>query len=342
MMEKRTEIATIGEFGLIELIKSNFPINKKNTLVGIGDDAAVIEINKDNVLVSSSELFIEGINFDLSYFPLQHLGYKIVVAGIADIAAMNAIPKQILVNIGLSNRFSVEAVQELYHGIKTACEDFAVELVGGDTSASRSGLVISITAIGQVIKENITKRSGAKANDILCVTGDLGASFLGLQILEREKAVYQTNPNAQPELDDFDFVVGKQLKPTARLDIIHQLNELNIVPTAMIDLSDGLASDLLHICRQSKVGAVIFEEKLPIDDKTFLAATSLNISPITSALNGGEDYELLFTISQTDFEKIKPIADVNTIGYMLADANEVNLMMKSGQAVPIVAQGWKN
>lgn len=340
-MEKRTEIAAIGEFGLIEMIKKSFPTTNKNTFLGIGDDAAIVENNAELVTVASSDLFIEGVHFDLSYFPLQHLGYKIVVAGISDIAAMNALPSQILVNIGLSNRFSVEAVQELYLGIKLACTDFAVELIGGDTSASRSGLVISITAIGQTKKEKIAKRSGAKANDILCVTGDLGASFLGLQVLEREKAVFQANPNAQPELDEYDYIVGKQLKPSARLDIIHQLDEVGVIPTSMIDLSDGLASDLLQICKQSNIGAAIFEEKLPIDDKSFLAATSLNISPITAALNGGEDFELLFTISQTDFEKIKPISDIYPIGYMVSDANEVNLIMKSGQAVPIVAQGWK-
>lgn len=339
-MEQRTEIGAIGEFGLINHIKNIFPIQNKNIEIGIGDDAAVLINNADYQTVISTELFIEGIHFDLSYFPLRHLGYKIAVAGISDIAAMNAIPKQILINIGLSNRFSVEAVTDFYHGVKTACEDFSIDLIGGDTTASRTGLVISVTAIGQVEKEKITRRSGAKINDIICVTGDIGASFLGLQLLEREKAVFQANPNAQPELDDYDYIVGRQLKPTARMDIVHQLAELNIVPTAMIDLSDGLASDLLHICTQSGVGANIFEEKLPIDDKTFLAATSLNLSPITAALNGGEDFELLFTISQADFEKIKPISDVFPIGFITED-KEANLVLKSGQAVPLTAQGWQ-
>lgn len=339
-MEQRTEIGAIGEFGLINHIKNIFPIQNKNIEIGIGDDAAVLINNADYQTVISTELFIEGIHFDLSYFPLRHLGYKIAVAGISDIAAMNAIPKQILINIGLSNRFSVEAVTDFYHGVKTACEDFSIDLIGGDTTASRTGLFISVTAIGQVEKEKITRRSGAKINDIICVTGDIGASFLGLQLLEREKAVFQANPNAQPELDDYDYIVGRQLKPTARMDIVHQLAELNIVPTAMIDLSDGLASDLLHICTQSGVGANIFEEKLPIDDKTFLAATSLNLSPITAALNGGEDFELLFTISQADFEKIKPISDVFPIGFITED-KEANLVLKSGQAVPLTAQGWQ-
>ena len=339
-MEKRTEIASLGEFGLIEIIKNIFPNHNKNTILGIGDDAALVENNSELTSVFSTELFVEGIHFDLSYFPLQHLGYKVAVAGISDIAAMNAVPKQIMVGIGLSNRFSVEAVQEFYLGIKAACDDFAVDLVGGDTSASRSGLIISVTTIGVATPQNITLRKGAKLNDIICVTGDLGASFLGLQLLEREKAVFQANPNAQPELDDFEYIVGRQLKPTARMDIVHQLAELGVVPTSMIDISDGLASDLLHICKQSIVGATIFEEKLPIDDKSFLAATSLNISPITAALNGGEDFELLFTISQADFEKIKPITDVNPIGFIIENQNEVNLMMKSGQLVPLIAQGW--
>jgi thiamine-monophosphate kinase len=341
-MEKRTEIADLGEFRLIEMIKNIFPIENKNVIIGIGDDAAVIENSTDTETVISTELFVEGIHFDLSYFPLRHLGYKIAVAGISDIAAMNAIPQQLLMAIGLSNRFSVEAVNEFYYGVKAACEDFAVDLIGGDTTASHSGLLISITAIGQVAKNKVSKRSGAKINDIVCVTGDLGAAFLGLQLLEREKAVFQAYPNAQPELDDFEYIVGRQLKPTARMDIIHQLAELGVVPTAMIDISDGLSSDLLHICKQSNVGAAIFEEKLPIDDKTFLAATSLNLSPVTAALNGGEDFELLFTISQADFEKIKPITDVYPIGYITEAEKDVNLIMKSGQFVPLIAQGWQN
>jgi thiamine-monophosphate kinase len=339
-MENRTEIAEFGEFGLIGMIKNIVPIQNKSTIIGIGDDAAVIEATSNTISTISTELFVEGIHFDLSYVPLRHLGYKITVAGISDIAAMNAIPKQILVGIGLSNRFSVEAVNEFYLGVKTACEDFAVDLIGGDTTASQSGLIISITAIGEVEKSKITKRSGAKVNDIVCVTGDLGAAFLGLQLLEREKAVFQANPNAQPELDDYEYIVGRQLKPTARMDIVHQMAEYQVVPTAMIDVSDGLSSDLLHICKHSNVGAAIFEEKLPLDDKTFLAATSLNLSPITAALNGGEDFELLFTISQADFEKIKPITDVYPIGYITETADEINLVMKSGQLVPLVAQGW--
>lgn len=341
-MENRTEISALGEFGLIDSINRLFPLQSKNTILGIGDDAAVISFANNQKTVVSTELLIEGVHFDLSYFPLKHLGYKTAVAGISDIAAMNGIPKQILIGLGVSNRFSVEAVHELYHGIRAACEDFDIELIGGDTTASRSGLIISITAIGAVDEQKIVKRTGAKENDIICVTGDLGASFLGLQLLEREKAVFQANPNAQPELDDFEYVISRQLKPSARMDIIHQLAELNVVPTAMIDLSDGLASDLIQICKASNVGATIFEDKLPIDDKSFLAATELNLSPITAALNGGEDYELLFTISQSDFEKIKSISDVNPIGFVMAAQETIQLMMTSGQSVPLVAQGWNS
>jgi thiamine-monophosphate kinase len=339
-MEKRTEISEIGEFGLIESIKNLFPINSENTDIGIGDDAAIIGNEPNTKSILSTELFIEGVHFDLSYFPLKHLGYKIVVAGVTDIAAMNGVPKQILIGIGLSNRFSIEAVHELYNGIRAACDDFGLDLVGGDTTASRSGLVLSITTIGNAKPENIVKRSGAKENDIICVSGDLGASFLGLQLLEREKAVFQANPNAQPELDEYEYVISRQLKPTARMDIIHQLAELNVVPTAMIDITDGLASDLIQICKHSNVGATIFEDKLPIDDKTYLAATALNLSPVTAALNGGEDFELLFTISQADFEKIKSIGDVNPIGFIMPNKETIQLMMTSGQAVPLVAQGW--
>jgi thiamine-monophosphate kinase len=339
-MENRTEISSLGEFGLVESIKNLFPINLKSSILGIGDDAAVISSQNNEKTVVSTELFIEGIHFDLSYFPLKHLGYKIAVAGISDIAAMNAIPKQILIGIGISNRFSVEAVHELYYGIRAACDDFNVDLIGGDTTASRSGFIVSVTAIGAIDEHKIVKREGANENDIICVTGDLGASFLGLQLLEREKAVFQANPNAQPELDEYEYVVSRQLKPTARMDVIHQLAELNVVPTAMIDLSDGLASDLIQICKASSVGATIFEDKLPVDDKTYLAATALNLSPITAALNGGEDYELLFTISQSDFEKIKSISDVNPIGFIMKAKETIQLMMTSGQAIPLVAQGW--
>jgi thiamine-monophosphate kinase len=333
-MEKRTEIQELGEFGLIQHIRQLLQSD------GLNDDTAMPD-NKDGQLLCSTELYCEGIHFDLSYVPLKHLGYKIVTAGVSDIAAMNGIPSAIMLGLGLSNRFSVEAVEELYFGIKQACIDYNIQLVAGDTTASRAGLLLSISSIGYAKTGNISKRSTAKAHDILCLSGDIGAAFLGLQLLEREKAVFAANPNAQPELDDYDYVVGRQLKPTARLDIIHQLAEAGIVPTAMIDVSDGLASDLLQICRASGCGAHIFEENLPIDDRSFLAATSLNLSPITAALNGGEDYELLFTIGQADYEKIKGLSDIHTVGYMVADPTACSLQMKSGQIVALQAQGFR-
>lgn len=333
-MAKRTEIDALGQFGLIERIRATLGSN------GIGDDAAQIDASLPKVLLAT-DMYTEGIHFDLSYVPLMHLGYKVVAAGISDIAAMNAIPTQISVAIALSNRFSVEAVEELYKGVKQACADFSVALVAGDTTASKAGLTLCISSIGMAAPEQIVSRTGAKVNDILCLSGDIGAAYLGLQILEREKAVFTANPNAQPQLDDFDYVVGRQLKPMARLDIIQELADLQVVPTAMIDLSDGLASDIKQLCKASGLGAHIFEDKLPIDDRSFLAATSLNLSPITAALNGGEDYELLFTVSQADYEKIKNMADVQTIGYMVADPAVCELQMKSGQRISLQAQGWR-
>ncbi len=340
-MQNRTEIESLGEVGLIKRLTSTFKSHNPSTKLGVGDDAAAIKVDNNKQLVTSTELFIEGIHFDLSYFPLLHLGYKLVVAGISDIAAMNAIPSQIMVSIGMSNRFSVEAMEELYRGINAACVDYKLDLIGGDTSSARTGLILSITAFGQVEEAKMVFRSGAKLNDIVCTTGDFGGAYLGLQLLEREKAVFQANPEAQPQLDEFAMVIERQLKPNARIDLIHELAELGVVPTSMIDVSDGLASELLHICTASGTGATIFEDKLSIDDQSFLAATSLNISPVTSALNGGEDYEMLFTVSQSDFEKLKTIGDVNPIGFITDQKNEINLMMNSGQLVPLVTPGRK-
>ncbi|WP_337042856.1 thiamine-phosphate kinase [Emticicia sp. 17c] len=337
---ERTELNTLGEFGLIDRIKAKFTLQNSESVTGMGDDAAVIDAG-DKYLLVSTDMLLEGIHFDLSYTPLRHLGYKAVAVNISDIAAMNGIPKQITVSIGLSNRISVEAIDELYEGIKYACEDYQVDLIGGDTSASRSGLVISVTVTGFVEKDKIVYRNGAKANDILCVTGDLGAAYFGLQALEREKQVYLANPEMQPELEDKSFLVGRQLKPEARTDIIHELAELGVVPTSMIDISDGLASEIMHISTQSGVGALIFEDKLPIEDITMLAASEMNVSPITAALNGGEDYQLLFTVKQTDFDKIKNVADVSPIGFITADKN-VELVLKSGNKVAIKAQGWNH
>lgn len=338
-MAERTELSTLGEFGIINRIAQN--ITKKynpETVWGIGDDAAVIDVG-DNYMLVSTDMLLEGIHFDLSYTPLRHLGYKAVAVNISDIAAMNGIPKQITVSLAMSNRFSVEAVDELYEGIRMACESYNVDLVGGDTTASRSGLVISITATGFVEKDKVVYRNGAKPNDILCVTGDIGAAYLGLQLLEREKQVYLSDPQMQPELDEKQYLVERLLKPEARTDVVYELRELGVQPTSMIDISDGLASEIMHLCTQSGVGVNIYEDKLPIEDLTFLTASEFNLSPITSAMNGGEDYELLFTIKQNDFEKIKNSAYITPIGFM-TEAKNYELILKSGTRADIQAQGW--
>lgn len=338
---ERTELNILGEFGLIERIASQSQVHNSTTIKGIGDDAAVVVADQGYQLLST-ELLIEGIHFDLSYVPLKHLGYKVVVVGISDVLAMNGIPKQITVSIGLSNRFSVEAVDELYSGIFAACEDYGIELVGGDTTSSRSGLILSVSAIGTVEKEKIAYRKGAKLNDIICVTGDLGAAYLGLQILEREKQVFLDAPEAQPVLAGHEYVLQRQLKPEARLDIIKQLRDLNIVPTSMIDVSDGLASELRHLAAESGLGVRIFEEQIPIHQKTYLAATELKLGPFTAALNGGEDYELLFTIRQEDYQKIMDhTTDISFIGFMSADPSEAFLITKQNEAIPLTAQGWE-
>jgi thiamine-monophosphate kinase len=285
-------------------------------------------------------MLLEGVHFDLTFFPLKHLGYKAVSANIADIAAMNGIPRQVTVSIALSNRFSVEAVDELYEGIRLACKDFNVDLVGGDTTSSRSGLIISVTVFGKVKKEKIAYRNTAKPNDLLCVTGDLGGAYMGLQLLEREKQVFLANPNMQPELDGKDYVIQRQLRPEARMDVVFELDEAGVIPTSMIDLSDGLASDLLHICAQSGVGAVVFEERLPIDEQTYLVASELNIGAATAALNGGEDYELLFTVPQSAYELIRNNPKITFIGYITDKKGEVELHTKSDSRVPLTAQGW--
>src|SRR5882762_28443 len=341
MAENRTEIADLGEFGLIDRIKNNFSVQNLTSLKGIGDDAAVIDIGSEN-LVISKDMLLEGIHFDLSYMPLQHLGYKAVAVNVSDIAAMNGKPEQIIIGLGLSNRFSLAAVDMLYEGIQAACKNYKVDLVGGDTTASASGLVISITVIGRVAKDKTVLRSGAKSNDIICVTGDLGAAFIGLQILEREKEVFQTNPQMQPDLEKYEYLVGRQLKPEARMDIIHELAEKEIVPTSMIDVSDGLASELLHLAKDSNTGVKIFEEKIPIDEETYHTAIEFKIDPTTTALNGGEDYESLFTIKPADFELLKNHADIHFIGHMHDNVNQNVMISKQGTIVPITAQGWKH
>jgi len=339
MSENRSEISQLGEFGLIDRIREKFTLVNSTSLTGIGDDAAVIEAKDDNILIST-DMLVEGIHFDLSYTPIHHLGYKAVAVNVSDIAAMNGRAEQITVSIALSNRFSIEAVDALYGGIKAACENYKVDLVGGDTTSSASGLVISITVVGRAKKEKIVYRGGAKANDIICVTGDLGAAFTGLQVLEREKEVYLSDPGMQPNLEKYEYLVGRQLKPEARTDIVFDLEEAGVTPTSMIDISDGLASELLHIAKNSGVGLRIYEDKVPIDHATYETAIEFKLDPITCALNGGEDYELLFTIAKADQEKIKNHPDIHFIGYIHDRKNENVLITKQETAVPLRAQGW--
>ena len=341
MAEKRTELKDLGEFGLIERVKSNISLQNSTSVKGIGDDAALISIGDDYLLVTT-DMLLEGIHFDLAYMPLQHLGYKAVVANVSDIAAMNGKPEQITIGLALSNRFSLEAIDNLYEGILAACKDYQVDLVGGDTSASASGLVISITAIGRVNKGKETLRSTAKNNDIICVTGDLGAAYLGLQVLEREKQEFLINPEMQPDLEKYEYLVGRQLKPDARMDIVYELAEKNVVPTSMIDISDGLASELLHLSKSSGVGVKIFEDKVPIDSLTYETAIEFMIDPITCALNGGEDYELLFTIQPADYEKLKNHPDIHFIGHIHSNPEQNVMVTKQETLAPITAQGWNH
>lgn len=339
MSDNRSEINQLGEFGLIDRISKNFILKNPTSFKGIGDDAAVIDAGEDCILVST-DMLVEGIHFDLSYVPIQHLGYKAVAVNVSDIAAMNGITEQITVSIALSNRFSVEAIDSLYAGIKAACENYKVDLVGGDTTSSSSGLIISITAIGRARKEVIAYRNGAKVNDILCVTGDLGAAFLGHQVLAREKEVYLSNPDMQPSIEKYEYLVARQLKPEARTDIVFDLREAGVVPSSMIDVSDGLASEIFHLATQSALGVRIYDDKVPIDQIAYETAIEFNLDPLTCALNGGEDYELLFTISQADQEKIKKHPDIHFIGYMHDRKDQNVLVTKQGNIVPLRAQGW--
>lgn len=335
----RNELSALGEFGLIDHITKHFEINHSSTIKGVGDDAAILEF-ADEQTVISTDLLLEGIHFDLSYVPLKHLGYKSIIVNLSDIYAMNATPTQVLVSIGISNRFSLEAIEELYQGMLIACKRYNVDLVGGDTSSSKQGLVISVTAIGHSKKENIVKRDNAKVNDLLCVSGDLGAAYMGLQILEREKNVFLSNQNLQPDLEGYDYIVERQLKPEARKDIVDLLATLKIVPNAMMDISDGLASEILHICKASNVGCNLYEEKIPIDPLTYDTAREFSIDPTVCALSGGEDYELLFTIKQSDYDKIKNNSDVSIIGHITQASEGAQLISKGGNQHKLVAQGW--
>lgn len=339
MADKRMEIKELGEFGLIRRIRGDFSLKNSTSVFGMGDDAAVVAAGDDFFLLST-DMLIEGIHFDLTYTPLHHLGYKAVAVNVSDIAAMNGHAAQITVSIGLSNRFSVEAVDALYQGIKAACNNYKVDLVGGDTTSSASGLIISVSVVGTVSKSKVAYRHGAKENDILCVTGDLGGAYMGLQVLEREKQVYLSNPQMQPRLEKYDYVVGRQLKPEARTEIILDLEEFGVVPTSMIDVSDGLASDLLHISTESNMGIRIYEDKIPIDELTFGTSVEFKLDPITCALNGGEDYELLFTIDRNDQEKIRNHPDIHMIGYIHSRKDQNVMVTKQGTVVPLQAQGW--
>lgn len=337
--EQRTALADLGEFGLIEHLTKNFEIKNPSTLKGVGDDAAVIDF-KEKKAVISTDLLIEGVHFDLSYVPLKHLGYKSVMVNLSDIYAMNAKATQITVSIAVSNRFPLEALEELYEGIRLACEIYKVDLVGGDTTSSTRGLIISVTAIGEAETEEIVYRNGAKENDLIVVTGDLGGAYLGLQVLEREKAVFQVNPNSQPDLDMYSYIIERQLKPEARKDIPPLLKKLGVLPTSMMDISDGLSSEILHICEQSEAGCRLFEDKIPLDPEVISTCEEFNLDSTTIALSGGEDYELLFTISQKDYDKIKGNPNLSVIGYITNKEQGRYLVTRSGEAVEIIAKGW--
>ena len=337
---RRTELDELGEFGLIDQLTTDFPLRNASSLKGVGDDAAVINHEGLRTLVSV-DMLIEGVHFDLTYCPLKHLGYKAAVSNFSDIYAMNGTPTQIVVGLGVSNRFSVEALDELYAGIRLACERYHVDMVGGDTTSSKTGLVISITVIGMAKEEDIVYRSGAKKNDLLCVTGDLGGAYIGLLILEREKVEFLSNPNMQPKLEGMDYVLERQLKPEARKDIVEQFKQLGIKPTSMIDISDGLASEILHLCKESGVGCQLYEDRIPLDATTSNMAKEFQIVPSVAALSGGEDYELLFTIDQKDYEKIQSLsADVTVIGYMTENAGVAEMVTPDLHVIPIKAQGW--
>lgn len=338
-METRTEVSSLGEFGLIEHLTKNFETQNASTIVSVGDDAAVVDhFGKQTVV--TTDLLLEGVHFDLMYTPLKHLGYKSVVVNMSDVYAMNATPTHITISIGISNRFSVESLNEFYEGVYAACERYNVDLIGGDTSSSRKGFVISVTALGEVAPNKFVKRSTAQKGDLVCVSGDLGGAFLGLTILEREKKIYLENPQVQPDLEQEDYIVGRLLKPEARKDIITFFEENNIVPTSMMDVSDGVSSDILHICKQSNLGCRIYEEKLPIAEESRKAAFKFGLDPTVCALNGGEDYELLFTLRQEDYEKITLNEEISVIGYMTETAEGTKIITKAGNTFDITAQGW--
>jgi len=335
-----TKLEEIGEFGLIKQLTQNIEL-KNNTIKGVGDDAAVLNPTAGKVTLVSTDLLLEGVHFDLSYFPLKHLGYKAVSVNASDIYAMNGTPKQITVSVGMSSKFSVEAIAEIYEGINLACEKYKIDLVGGDTTASKQGLIISITAIGEANENEVVYRNGAQEFDLICVSGDLGGAYAGYQLLEREKRVFIDNPQMQPDLAGHDYILERQLKPEARKDIIEFFKAMDIQPTSMIDVSDGLASELFHIAEQSKVGVTIYEEKIPIDATTYNMARELDLDPTLTALSGGEDYELLFTIKQSDYNKLENHPDFTVIGHVTKAEEGLHMISKGGQKHALKAQGWK-
>lgn len=340
-MEQRTEISSLGEFGLIEHLTKNIELQNASSIVGVGDDAAVIDhFGKQTVI--TTDLMIEGIHFDLIYTPLKHLGYKSVVVNLSDIYAMNAVPTQIILSLGISNRFSVEALDEFYEGVYAACEKYGVDLVGGDTNSSQKGFIISITALGEVAPGKFVKRSTAKKGDLLCVSGDLGAAYVGLLFLEREKMIFLESPTIQPDLEGESYVIGKLLKPEARKDIIEFFEKENITPTSMMDISDGLNSEILHICHDSNLGCVLYEEKVPVSEEMKKAAFKFEIDPTACALSGGEDYELLFTIRQEDYDKLTLTENISVVGYMTEPEAGAHIITKGGSKHAITAQGWNH
>lgn len=341
MSNERTEIGSLGEFGLIEHLTKNIEIQNASTILGVGDDAAVIDhFGKQTVI--STDLLIEGVHFDLSYTPLKHLGYKSVIVNLSDIYAMNAIPTQITLSLGISNRFSVESLDEFYEGIYAACEKYDVDLIGGDTTSSQKGFIISVTAIGEVTPDKFVKRNTAQKGDLLCVSGFLGSAYVGLLFLEREKKIFMESPGVQPDLEGETYVIGKLLKPEARKDVVEFFAKQEITPTSMMDISDGLSSEALHICKQSNLGCVIYEEKLPVAEEMKKAAYKFEIDPTACALSGGEDYELLFTIPQSEYDKLVLNEDISVVGYMTEPEAGSHIITKGGSKYPLTAQGWNH
>tara|TARA_R110002020_G_scaffold354278_2_gene567043 strand:+ start:427 stop:1476 length:1050 start_codon:yes stop_codon:yes gene_type:complete len=339
--QSRTSLSELGEFGLIDHLTKNFAIKHTSTVKSIGDDAAIID-HKDRQVVVTTDLLIEGVHFDLSFMPLKHLGYKAIIVNLSDVYAMNAEASQVTVSIAVSNRFPLEAIEELYSGIELASSIYNVDVVGGDTTSSTTGLLISVTAIGSAPAEKLVLRSTAKEGDLLVVSGDLGAAYMGLQVLEREKAVFKVNPKAQPDLEPYSYLIERQLKPEARKDIVELLEKLEVLPTSMIDISDGLSSEIIHLCKQSEIGCNLYEDKIPLDPQLIQVCEEFKLDSTTIALSGGEDYELLFTIAQSDFEKVKANPNLSIIGHMTDAKSGMNLITRANTSIPIVARGWNS